>query len=154
MADDHDKNKGWHPTVVAALIGAAATIATTLVVTLVPREDAPQTSDRLRAVAEEPREPSQTVEKPSAVNTPLAETRTDARKSPDVTQLRGSYTAQTPAGTVHLSISNRGTYQMSVPRARDAKSRAIEGTVSTSGGYIVLESEGTKRLYSLGADFD
>ncbi|MGH8773309.1 MAG: hypothetical protein ACREV2_19350 [Burkholderiales bacterium] len=106
MADDHEKNKGWHPTVVAAIIGALATIATTLIVTLVPREDAPQTSERPRAVAEKPRELSQTVEKSSAVNAPLAETRTAARKSPDVTQLRGSYSAQTPAGTVHLSISN------------------------------------------------
>lgn len=149
MADDHEKNKGWHPTVAAALIGAVATIATTLIVALVPRKESPQTSNRPRTVEEKPREPSPAVEKPSKTNAPLPE---PARNSPDVAQLRGGYTAQTPAGTVHLSISNRGTYQMSVPRARDAKSRAIEGTVSTSDGYIVLESEGTKRLYSLGAD--
>jgi hypothetical protein len=140
MGDDQNKESKWHPTVVAALIGAIATVVATSLTVFVSSRN---TVENLQ-IEESPQASS--TEKPAQGN----DARTPAAASwAKATNLRGYYSADSVAGTYHLKINNNGSYVMSAPGV----SGSIRGSVSVSGNYVVLASRrGQISHYVLGND--
>lgn len=148
MGDDQNKESRWHPAVVAALISAIATVvATSLTVFVTSRNTATVEKPQIEGSPH-----ASSTEKPAQANdsrTPAAKPQTSAASLPKATNLRGYYSAGSAAGTYHLKINNNGSYVMSAP----GPGGSIQGSVSASGNYVVLASQGgqTSR-YVLGND--
>lgn len=148
MGDDQNKESKWHPTVVAALIGAIAAVVTTSLTVFVSSRN----TETVRKPQIEKSPQASSTEKPAQANdsrTPAGKPQISAASSPKATNLRGYYNADSLTGRYHLKINNNGSYVMNAPGV----SGSIKGSVSASGDYVVLASQGGQiSRYVLGND--
>jgi hypothetical protein len=150
MIEDREKDSRWNPTIIAALIGAIATIVATALTVLVNRPNNPPV-EKPQTPAEKPAQATSSEKTPQVSPAVVDKPQAPAASLPKVTELRGDYIARAAAGTYHLKINNNGTYLMSAPSTQGS----IRGSVSTSGSHVVLVPQATPTQvgrYVLGAD--